>query len=337
MWVIAIPRWSRSSQFLYCYFGDTASNTGVIFPGCLRVARLRISSGPFGQDWRIIDEADMKQIVSRDNPGFKSLRVLAENAREPRRQGQALLEGVHLLQAYRDKVGLPKRLVVSERGLKQVEIQALLATLAGVDVWCLGESLFGQLSEMTTPVGILALIDIPDSSCAPAAMATTVMPTSPEEKAASCVLLDGVQDAGNVGSILRTAAAAGIREVFLGSGCAAAWSPRVLRAGQGAHFDLLIHEQADLHGVLQNFRGTSIAASAHGEAALYALDLLGPLAWLFGSEGRGIHPRLEASTQRRVTIPLMPGCESLNVAAAAAICLFEEVRQKLPADPHPER
>lgn len=258
----------------------------------------------------------MKHIVSRDNPGFKALRVLLENAREARRQGLALLEGLHLLQAYRDKVGLPKRLVVSEHGLKQPEIQVLLASLGGVELWCLSDALFGQLSEMVTPVGIFSLIEIPE----PAALSW--------QPGGSCVLLDGVQDAGNVGSILRTAAAAGVCEVFLGRGCAAAWSPRVLRAGQGAHFDLHIHEHADLQAVMSACQDTAVAATAHGEAGLYGLDLQGPVAWLFGSEGQGISPELEAAAQRRVTIPLAAGCESLNVAAAAAICLFEEVRQK---------
>lgn len=260
----------------------------------------------------------MKPIHSRDNPGYKALKALASDAREQRRQGLALLDGIHLLQAYRDKVGPPLRLIVSEHGMTQPEVRALRESLADVECWLLRDNLFAALSELATPVGILALMEIPRVSAAGEVRAP----------AASCVLLDGIQDAGNVGSILRTAAAAGIRDVFLGSGCAGAWTPRVLRAAQGAHFDLRIHESADLAAVMQNFSGTRIAASAHGAQPLFELDLRPPLAWLFGSEGQGISPALERRVDQRAIIPLAAGSESLNVAAAAAICLFEEVRQK---------
>ncbi len=255
----------------------------------------------------------MKQIVSRDNPGFKALKALAEDAREQRRQGLTLVEGIHLVAAYRDKIGLPQRLIVSEHGLGQAEIQSLLDSLRTVDIWLLRDSLFKMLSGVATPVGILAVIPVP-------------APIS-EVVNGSCVMLDALQDAGNVGSILRTAAAAGIGDVFLGTGCAGAWTPRVLRAAQGAHFDLRIREHADLAAVMAAFSGMTVAATAHGGESLYRVDLAGNVAWLFGSEGEGISPHLEAAAGQRAVIPMATGSESLNVAAAAAICLFEKVRQ----------
>lgn len=259
----------------------------------------------------------MKIISSRDNPHYKMLKALIEDGREVRRQRRALLEGVHLLTAYRDKIGAPACLVVSEQGMAQAEIQTLLDSLPGVEVWLLRDTLFKTLSEMATPAGILALIEIP-------------APQTAFRRDRSCVLLDAVQDAGNVGSILRTAAAAGIKNVFLGKGCAGVWTPRVLRAAQGAHFDLQLHEQADLAAILKDFAGLGVAATAHGEEGLYdrPLPLNTPVAWLMGSEGQGIQAELEALAKRRVTIPLAAGSESLNVAAAAAVCLFEEVRQR---------
>ena len=257
----------------------------------------------------------MKLVSSRDNPAFKTLRGLAADARERRRQGLTLLEGSHLVAAYRDKVGPPQRLIISEHGAALPEIAALQATLAGVDTLLLKDSLMRELSGVVTPTGIMALIAIP---------AQPEMSSSP----ASCVLLDGLQDPGNVGSILRTAAAAGVRDVFLGPGCVGAWAPRVLRAAQGAHFDLSIREHADLAGLMADFSGTTLAATAHGGEPLFQLDLTGRLAWLFGNEGAGISPQLEPRAQLRAAIPMASGSESLNVAAAAAICLFEEVRQK---------
>lgn len=263
----------------------------------------------------------MKHITSRDNPTFKAWRVLAEHTRVQRRQGQTLLDGIHLVSAYRDKIGRPRQLIISEQGAGHTEIQALCHSLADVDTWLLRDNLFSQLTDTVSPVGVLALVDIPDSQ------------RRAHADASSWVLLDAVQDAGNVGSILRTAAAAGIANVLLGPGCAAAWSARVLRAAQGAHFDLHIEEQVDLAGFLGASPLMSVAASAHATRTLYQLDLQAPLVWLFGNEGQGIRPALEALVRQRARIPLMPACESLNVAAAAAICLFEEVRQKQHAVP----
>ena len=260
----------------------------------------------------------LKHLSSRANPQFKSLRALAGDAGELRRQGLALLDGCHLVSAYVDKFGLPQSLIVSERGLAQGEIAALVARLAvspGLDCLQLPDALFAQLSALATPTGLLALIRIPDS--APSAAAKT-----------STLLLDAVQDAGNVGTILRSAAAAGIDEVFLGPGCASAWSPRVLRAGQGAHFHLRIHEQADLAQAMSLCVGPVLAAVAGAGRDLYACDLRGPVAWLFGNEGNGIAADLLAGAAQRVSIPMAAGSESLNVAAAATVCLFEELRQK---------
>jgi TrmH family RNA methyltransferase len=142
------------------------------------------------------------------------------------------------------------------------------------------------------------------------------------------LLLDAVQDAGNVGAILRTAAAAGVRNVLLGPGCAGAWTPRVLRGGQGAHFSLAIREQVDLAAALAAGSAQSVATVARGGRNLYELDLRGPIHWLVGNEGAGLSAELVAVAQLHATIPLAAGTESLNVAAATAVCLFEANRQR---------
>ncbi|MCX7171916.1 MAG: RNA methyltransferase [Proteobacteria bacterium] len=255
----------------------------------------------------------MKLISSRANPTFKVLRGLAEDAREQRRSGTTLLEGCHLVAAYRDKIGLPEQLILSEHGTTQPEIRSLCGTLPGVQTHLLSDSLFDALSDLAAPSGVAAIIRIPRAVA--------------QQLSGSCVLLDGLQDAGNVGSILRSAAAAGVKDIFLGPGCAGVWTQRVLRAGQGAHFDLRLHEQADLSEVMAKFTGTTLAATAHAAESLHRQDLTGKLAWLFGSEGSGIAPALEAAAAKRVNIPLARGSNSLNVAAAAAVCLFEAVRQ----------
>ncbi|RLJ65111.1 TrmH family RNA methyltransferase [Sulfurisoma sediminicola] len=250
----------------------------------------------------------MKIIASRDNSTFKTLRAQRDTA-------HALLDGPHLLAAYLDKVGRPLRVIVSESGLGHGEVSALLARCGGSEALCLRDALFRELAATETPVGILAEIAVSTTDAAP--------------PRGSCVLLDAVQDAGNVGTILRTAAAAGVRDVVLGTGCAGAWTSKVLRAGQGAHFDLAIRERVDLAAFLSGYSGTSVATVARDGESIYAIDLSGPVAWIFGNEGAGVSENSAASARRRATIPLAEGCESLNVAAAAAICLFEERRQKL--------
>jgi RNA methyltransferase, TrmH family len=258
----------------------------------------------------------MKTLTSRDNPAFKSLRELSQDAREQRKQGLALLDGPHLLQAYRSAGGRPEQLVISETGLNNPEVLALLACFPDTPTLCLRDSLFKEISGTVNPVGILAKIAIP--------IPPSLLPVN-----GSCVVLDELQDAGNVGSIIRTAAAAGIGQVVLGSGCAGAWTPKVLRAAQGGHFSLIIREQVNLKEFLASWHGRIIATVARDGNSLFASRLSPPNAWLFGSEGRGLAPELAAFATTRVMIPMTSGSESLNVAAAAAICLFEEVRQQV--------
>lgn len=255
-----------------------------------------------------------KTIASRDNPTFKALRLLAKDTREQARLGRTVIDGLHLVADYLGRVGMPEQLVVSESGEQHAEIRSLLAAHKDVDVLCLRDSLFGEISGVATPVGLLAVIAIPAA------------PTTPVGGA--CVLLEGIQDAGNVGTILRTAAAAGVRDIIVGPGCAGVWTPRVLRAGQGAHFALAIREIDDLATFVKGLAGLSVATLTDGGASLYDLDLSGPVAWIFGNEGAGVSPQLAAAAKTCATIPMASGSESLNVAAAAAVCLFETVRQR---------
>jgi TrmH family RNA methyltransferase len=256
----------------------------------------------------------MKQIASRDNPTFKSLHSLIENAREQRQRQQTLIDGIHLVETFRQRGGRPLTLLLAESALDNKEVAVLAQQFPEVDTLCLKDSLFRELSGVATPTGIAALIAIPQPR--------TELPQD------TCVMLDAVQDAGNVGSILRTAAAAGVNDVLLGPGCAGAWTPRVLRAAQGAHFALNIREQVDLSAMLGALSMPGIATVVDGATPLHELDLKRPVAWLFGNEGAGLSPALQAAARLRATIPLAAATESLNVAAAAAICLFEGLRQR---------
>jgi TrmH family RNA methyltransferase len=143
-----------------------------------------------------------------------------------------------------------------------------------------------------------------------------------------CLLLENIQDPGNLGSILRTAVAAGTRQIFLSGSSVFAWAPKVVRAGMGAHFFLSIYESVDLAAIARAFPGRIVATAPRATTSLYDLDLRGEVGWLFGNEGAGLSPEAKGMSAVQVRIPMPGQAESMNVAAAAAICLFEQVRQR---------
>lgn len=254
----------------------------------------------------------MKLIQSRDNAYYKQLKRLAESGRERKKRGRTLLDGLHLAQAWEQQRGPLSELVVAESALVGGEIADWLS---GRDCTVIGDALMRELGIVDTPSGLLAVVDTPQPAAAP-------------DPGCDAVLLDGVQDPGNLGSLLRSAAAAGVGQVLLAPGCAAAWSPKVLRAGQGAHFVLNIHEDRDLAAFMAAYRGTTLATTLDRATSLYEAQWAGPLAWVFGAEGRGVSPALIERAGLRIRIPMPGAVESLNVGAAAAVCLFEMVRRR---------
>ncbi|MDH3319074.1 MAG: RNA methyltransferase [Betaproteobacteria bacterium] len=255
----------------------------------------------------------MSLLRSRDNPRVRRWHALGHDARARRDEHRALIEGAHLLAAYLDAGAQPLAVIVSEAGLRNPEIAAL-AQRAGPAPVTLTDALFRWLADAVAPAGLAAEIALAPSA-----------PTLAQARHA--IFLDGIQDAGNVGAILRSAAAFGVDTAVLGRGCADAWSPKVLRAAMGGHFALGIAEVADLVGALTDFRGRLICAVAAGGEAPAALDLTGQLGWIFGAEGQGVSRAAAAQAAHRISIPLEPGVESLNVAAAAAILFYERSRQ----------
>lgn len=257
----------------------------------------------------------MQLISSRDNPLLKRMRALAGSPRECRKRGETLLDGAHLVQAALNAGIVPKALACAQGRSSSPEIAQLLARAHGPVPVLLPDALFEQISPVESPTGLVALIDIP-------------VPPEPVI-AGDLVVLDAVQDAGNLGTILRTTAAAGISQVLLTPGCAQAWAPRVLRAGMGAHFALRIVEHADAAVLLRAYPGRILATlPGEGTRSLFDTALGGAVAWLFGSEGAGLSGALAGLATERVRIPLSPASESLNVAAAVAVCLFEQRRQR---------
>ena len=249
-------------------------------------------------------------ITSRDNPLLLRVRKLAQDGNGYRRAGQLWLEGDHLCAALRARGSPAVQAIATEAAWRDPALRALAGWAAQVAV--VPASLFKGLSTLESPAQLGFLIDLP--------------PAPPLDPQAATVVLDRVQDPGNVGSILRTAAAFGVPQVLALKGTVALWSPKVLRAGMGAHFGLRLLEglQADALGALQV---PLVATSSHGGALLQQAALPQPCAWVLGHEGQGVDSAVLARCALQVRIPQPGGEESLNVAAAAAVCLYESARR----------
>jgi len=265
-------------------------------------------------------------ITSKENPLFKEIRLLQAAGSKGQKariaKGQALLEGIHLVQTW---VGDPslKILLTSEVGLQNPEISEAVYSHIEIcpdtKVFQLDSTLWDLLSELVNAPHIAGLLDLPQSCLTP--------PQSISTLAGDVLILDRIQDAGNVGSILRTAAAAGFTQVIALSGCAHLWSSKVLRAGMGAHRLLDLYEGWSNQQVLSAVTAPMLAATADAEYELFALqkELQYPIAWVLGSEGQGVSEDLLVQA-KGVAIPIDPRVESLNVSTAAAVCLFETMR-----------
>lgn len=258
----------------------------------------------------------IQRVASRQNPRLREAIALVASARDRRKAGKCVLEGEHIVAACAARYGPPETLIVSDDALARPGVRALADAHPGRAL-VVAPALFAELAVLPADVGVLAVVPVPK----PRTMAA----------ADFCLLLDDVQDPGNVGSMLRTAAAAGVGQVLLSKHCAFAWSPKVLRAGQGAHFHVDIHEDVDLPCWTREYRaagGDVVATVASGGTDLYDTPFAPRVALAVGNEGAGISASLLAQATQRVSIPMPGGVESLNAAAAAAVCLFECVRRR---------
>ena len=242
-------------------------------------------------------------IHSRDNAFVKDLRRLAQDSTAYRKQGRVWLEGDHLCRAALERQQRPAVAVFSESFWPLAQDQWALAAIKTV---VLSDALFTDISALESPARMGFVLDL----AAPAAL----------NPLAATVVLDRVQDAGNVGSILRSASAFGFRQVAAIKGSAALWSPKVLRAGMGAHFGLDLVEGLDTQD-LDALQVPLLVTHVHEGDWLHRATLPWPCAWVLGHEGQGVSPALEQRAAQRIRIAQPGGEESLNVAAAAAICL----------------
>lgn len=242
-------------------------------------------------------------ISSRTNSFIKELKRLAQDSTAYRKRGQVWLEGDHLVRAALQRGQRLHTLVLAESFVPQASPEWSSRSDA---VCVVVDGLWREFSGLESPAAVGAIVDLPHGVALQSDRPT--------------VVLDRVQDAGNVGSILRSAAAFGFGQVAALKGTAALWSPKVLRAGMGAHFGLHLVESLEL-AELQALQVPWVATSSHQGQWLHQTKVPWPCAWLLGHEGQGVRPELAEQAQLSVRIAQPGGEESLNVAAAAAICL----------------
>jgi len=258
----------------------------------------------------------MEVITSRQNALVKQLKKLVDSKRARVESGRIVAEGTHLWEVQLSVGVMPELIVLAARCTDNAEINALAQMSTGSRLVVLANDIFDQIAPTDAPSGLLTVSETSVATKQPAYTVDTLV-------------LDRVQDPGNVGSLIRTAVAAGVRQIILSAGCADPWSPRCLRAGQGAQWLADVYPETALNEFVGAFSGAVAATVLDGGSSLYTHNLREPTAWLFGNEGQGVEPGLVARATHRITIPMPGGMESLNVNAAAAVCLFEQVRQRL--------
>jgi TrmH family RNA methyltransferase len=250
-----------------------------------------------------MSQAEVQHITSRDNAFLKDLRRLSNETNAYRKQGRFWAEGDHLCRAAMVRGVRPAVAVFSESYWPLAGMEWAQAAIKNIVI---PDALFADISGLQSPASMGFVVDLPAAT--------------PLQPGTASVILDRVQDAGNVGSILRSAGAFGFRQIIALKGTAALWSPKVLRAGMGAHFGLTLIEGVELNA-LEALQVPIVVTSSHQGELIQDLKVPQPCAWAMGHEGQGVCAELMARASHFARIGQPGGEESLNVAAAAAICL----------------
>ncbi|MEN6671121.1 RNA methyltransferase [Psychrobacter sp. B38] len=253
-------------------------------------------------------------ITSDKNTTIKLVKALLTQARQRKKHGQTVIEGVHLIDAALRSDYPFVQILLSESEHTHPEVQQVLTRLPTyTPILTLSDTLYESIRSLGTGIDIMAIIKVPAPSLS---MIKD-----------DCLILNDVQDSGNVGTLLRTAAAVGISHILCTSATAQAWSPKTLRAGMGAQFALTIYEGLSVQDILDNVKTPLLATSSHTDTVIYQHDLSAPIAWVMGHEGQGVCEELmQCATP--IALPQPNGQESLNVAIAGSLCLYETLRQR---------
>ncbi|MDO4870783.1 MAG: RNA methyltransferase [Candidatus Saccharibacteria bacterium] len=253
----------------------------------------------------------MEIIRSRQNAKIKQIVRLITDAKARRQTGITVIDGVSFVRDYIAKFGQPEMLLIDET--KQERAQAVLELAS--DYILVSPEVMKLVSSVKTNAGVLAVVKIPNTK-------------EYVDRGQSVLLIDRVQDPGNLGAICRLALAVGIDDILLADGSVDPFSPNVIRSSAGAVFNLNIYQKANLMNFIkQHSKMNFIATSSHAEKNIFELDLTSQIGWLVGNEGAGVSPVLLKLATLTTKIPQSEQLESLNLAMATTVCLYEQFRQ----------
>ena len=261
----------------------------------------------------------MKKISSAQNPLVKKLVQLSGKQSFRNKQKMTIIEGAHLTAEWLKRFGAPDFCVISSSSKRSEEVETIIQKCEelNTEIIELEAKIYSKISPVIEGVGVLFAVKIPKNQGV--------------NFCEDSIILDRVQDPGNLGTILRSAVGFGVKQIICSKGTVSAWSPKVLRAGMGAHFQLEIFENEDLKEVIENLKVPIFATSLQAEKSIYDENFTTKTAWIFGNEGSGVSLELLSKVKNQVIIPQVGQIESLNVAMAATVCLAEQARQRLKA------
>ena len=261
----------------------------------------------------------MKKISSAQNPLVKKLVQLSEKQSFRNKQKMTIIEGAHLTAEWLKRFGAPDFCVISSSSKRSEEVEEIIQKCEELKTETieLEAKIYSKISPVIEGLGVLFVVKIPKNQVV--------------NFCEDSIILDRVQDPGNLGTILRSAVGFGVKQIICSKGTVSAWSPKVLRAGMGAHFQLEIFENEDLKGVIEKLKVPIFATSLQAEKSIYDENFTTKTAWIFGNEGAGVSLELLSKVKNQVIIPQVGEIESLNVAMAATVCLAEQARQRLKA------
>ena len=261
----------------------------------------------------------MKKISSAQNPLVKKLVQLSEKQSFRNKQKMTIIEGAHLTAEWLKRFGVPDFCVISSSSKRSEEVEGIIQKCEelNTEIIELEAKIYSKISPVIKGVGILFVVKIQENQCV--------------DFCEDVIILDRIQDPGNFGTILRSAVGFGVKQIICSKGTVSAWSPKVLRAGMGAHFKLQIFENQDLNEVISKVETPIFATSLQAKKSIYDDNFTTKTAWIFGNEGAGVSLELLSKVKNQVIIPQVGEIESLNVAMAATVCLAEQARQRLKA------
>ena len=244
---------------------------------------------------------EITKITSAQNQTIKKIAKWSTNNKARKADQVIVLDGEHLCQEWSGEF---EYLIFTDQysGQKDFPTRQSIEVPAG---------LMTKMAPTKSPSGVLGIIK---------------KPRAEDLRPNFVLLLESVQDPGNIGTIIRTAAASGVDTIFLNSACADVWSPKVLRAGMGGHFKLNLVEDIDLTTIKAHFDGPLFGTFMEGEN-LFQTALPEKCGFIMGNEGAGVSDKLKALCDQKINIPMKNEVESLNVAMAAGLCMYEYFRQ----------